>query len=125
MDRNRITRTGARTPGGERASLLEWRCLSAQRSPTQSGDLHAESGEHEGRMQTMKARQLGVIRGKALLTSQPRSRTGENPPYGCSDASCCSSGCKSRRWNLPSCHCSHTVSYTHLRANETVLDLVC
>src|ERR1019366_4070144 len=31
MDRNRITRTGARTPGGERASLLEWRCLSARR----------------------------------------------------------------------------------------------
>ena len=24
--------------------------------------------------------------------------------YGCSDASGCSSGCKSRRWNLPSCH---------------------
>src|ERR1017187_7740230 len=37
--------------------------LERTTSPTQSGDLHAESGEHEGRMQTMRARQLGVIRG--------------------------------------------------------------
>src|SRR6266478_2963658 len=62
--------------------------------------------------------------GKALLESQPSSRTGENPPYGmiggveetsasfearsaprsyptCSEASCHSSGCKSRRHRSP------------------------
>src|ERR1035438_9214282 len=38
MDRNRITRTGARTPGEERHRPLEWRCLERTTAPTQSGD---------------------------------------------------------------------------------------
>jgi len=39
--------------------------LERTTSPTQSGDRNAESGEYEGRMQTMRTRQLGVSRGQA------------------------------------------------------------
>jgi hypothetical protein len=64
LDRNRITRTGARTPGGERHSPLAWRCLSAQLPRLRAGTSRFESGEHEGRMQTRRARQLGVTLGE-------------------------------------------------------------
>jgi hypothetical protein len=52
MDRDRITRTGARAPGVERLSPLARRCSSAQRAPAQYGANDKASGEHEGRRQT-------------------------------------------------------------------------
>jgi hypothetical protein len=39
--------------------------LERTAAPTQSGERKAESGEHEGRMQTGKARDVGAARGKA------------------------------------------------------------
>src|SRR6516164_10516429 len=37
MDQDNITWTGARTPGVERRTSLEWRCSTEQVSPTQCG----------------------------------------------------------------------------------------
>ena len=44
MDRDTITRTGARTPGVERQKPLERRCTSAPRSPAQNGDRMGAAG---------------------------------------------------------------------------------
>jgi hypothetical protein len=52
MDRDSITRTGARAPGVERQSPFARWCSSAQRPPAQYGVYDAASGEHEGRKQT-------------------------------------------------------------------------
>jgi|HubBroStandDraft_1064217.scaffolds.fasta_scaffold34466_3 hypothetical protein len=65
MDRDRITRTGASTPGVEQHRLLSWRCPSAQLPRHSAGIYRFGSGEHEGRMQTRWARQLGAYGGKA------------------------------------------------------------
>jgi len=51
---------------------------------------------------------LAGVRQAALTPHiQDKSRMREIRSYGCSDASCCSSGCESRRWNLPICHRSY------------------
>ena len=42
------------------------------------------------------------------LFSVPIGDGGNPSPLGCSDASCSSSGCKSRRWRMPRCHRSYT-----------------
>jgi hypothetical protein len=57
MDRDNITRTGARAPGVERLEPLERRCLYVDRSPTQSGEysIVAESTKGDGKPGTGKA----------------------------------------------------------------------
>src|SRR5712691_11759821 len=64
MDRDRITRTGARAPGVERQSPLARWCSSAQRAPAQYGVYNEASGEHEGRGQTGR-RDCSAPHGKA------------------------------------------------------------
>jgi hypothetical protein len=63
MDRDRITRTGARAPGVERQMLLERKRSSALRPRHRTGQRH-KSGEHEGRRQT--DRRADASNGKAL-----------------------------------------------------------
>jgi hypothetical protein len=54
MDRDTITRTGARTPGVERLKPLERRCPSAPSPLDLERGYDEESGEHEGRRQTTR-----------------------------------------------------------------------
>src|SRR6266567_255997 len=49
MDGDTITRTGVRVPGVERRGPFAWRCLRAQRAPTQSREQTLEAaGTKEG-----------------------------------------------------------------------------
>src|ERR1700694_3253129 len=52
MDRDRITRTGARAPGVERVGPLARRGLTSTIAPHTEQGLHGESSGHEGRWQT-------------------------------------------------------------------------
>src|SRR5215472_15576445 len=52
MDRDTITRTGARTPGAERQKPLARRCTSAPRSSDTVRGFTVISDGHEGRWQT-------------------------------------------------------------------------
>src|SRR5262250_1493237 len=74
MDRDSITRTGARAPGVER--LIRSHGGARQRiiPDTEQGITDGRQ-EHEGRWQTS-------LLGRPRLTVRPWSRTGENPPYG-------------------------------------------
>ena len=63
-DRDNTTRTGARTPGVERQAA-RMAVLERTASPTQRGERNAEGGGNEGRMQTVRARHVGVAGGKA------------------------------------------------------------
>src|SRR5215472_585172 len=74
MDRDSITRTGARAPGVER--LIRSHGGARQRIiPDTEQGITDVSQEHEGRRQTS-------LLGRPRLTVRPWSRTGENPPYG-------------------------------------------
>src|SRR5215472_7786368 len=74
MDRDSITRTGARAPGVER--LIRSHGGAHQRIiPDPEQGITDVSQEHEGRRQTS-------LLGRPRLTVRPWSRTGENPPYG-------------------------------------------
>src|SRR6516165_3404362 len=64
MDRDNITRTGARAPGVKRQWPLERRCASAPRSSASNEDKAQGSEVHEGRMQTARREELAVC-GKA------------------------------------------------------------
>ncbi len=64
MDRDNITRTGARAPGVKRQWPLERRCASAPRSSASNEDKAQGSEVHEGRMQTARREELAVY-GKA------------------------------------------------------------
>src|SRR5215471_18394756 len=88
MDRDNITRTGARTSrvGGVcRRMAVHYRV----RGPAQYGTTDVGHEVHEGRRQTGHSTgyagsrlNLKNVAGRSRLTSQPSSRTGENPPYG-------------------------------------------
>src|SRR5713226_367851 len=52
MDRDRITRTGARAPWGRAAKSARTVVLKRATCPAQYGVYDAASGEHEGRRQT-------------------------------------------------------------------------
>src|SRR6476646_6357645 len=82
MDRDSITRTGARAPGVGQQICSNGGAQSAKLPRHRAGIYRFESGEHEGGMPTRWARQLGASLGRHRLTGQPGSRTGENPPYG-------------------------------------------
>src|ERR1700757_1747983 len=77
MDRDTITRTGARTPGVERLQSLEWRRSSAQLPRHRAGTNRFESEEREGGRKTRGARQLGPPAGKA-----PSDRPALKPYWG-------------------------------------------
>ena len=65
MDRDNITRSGARAPGVERRRPLARRCTSAPRPlDLERGYVVTGSEVHEGRMQTARREEL-VIDGKA------------------------------------------------------------
>src|SRR6516162_8429278 len=74
MDRDSITRTGARAPGVERWIRSHGGAPQRIISDTEQG-ITDGSQEHEGRRQTS-------LLGRPRLTVRPWSRTGENPPYG-------------------------------------------
>ena len=88
MDRDNITRTGARTSrvgGVFRRMAVHYRA----RGPAQNGTTDVGHEVHEGRRQTGHSTgyagsrlNLTNVPGRSRLTSQPSSRTGENPPYG-------------------------------------------
>jgi len=73
MDRDNITRTGARAPGVERLYRLHGGGNGRYATSTQSEKLwRGAATAKDGRKP----------QGKARLISRPWSRTGENPPYG-------------------------------------------
>src|SRR6516165_1858693 len=74
MDRDSITRTGARAPGVERWIRSHGGAPQRIISDSEQG-LTDGRQEHEGRRQTS-------LLGRPRLTVRPWSRTGENPPYG-------------------------------------------
>src|SRR6516164_9316491 len=74
MDRDSITRTGARAPGVERWIRSHGGACKRIISDTEQG-ITDGSQEHEGRRQTSAL-------GRPRLIVRPWSRTGENPPYG-------------------------------------------
>src|ERR1700741_3236053 len=87
-DRDTITRTRARTPGGGGVISLHG---GAQSSlwPDTVRDNRVDPEVHKGRMQTGRRTadagsrlKLPTTPGRHRLKSQPSSRTGENPPYG-------------------------------------------
>jgi hypothetical protein len=88
MDRDNITRTGARTSRvGGILRLMAVHCRA--RGPAQNGITDGGHEVHEGRRQTGRTKghagsrlNLKNVLGRSRLTSQPSSRTGENPPYG-------------------------------------------
>ena len=88
MDRDNITRTGARAPGVEQHVLLEWRCFTERVSSAQTEGCMsaAESTKDGNKLDRCKgyagAGLTGVAAGKVLSESQPLSRIGGNPPYG-------------------------------------------
>jgi hypothetical protein len=51
MDRDTITRTGARTPGVGGVST-SWRCIIEPHGPDTERDCRSDQEVHEGRMQT-------------------------------------------------------------------------
>src|SRR5208337_1199584 len=74
MDRDSITRTGARAPGVERNTARTEVPARPIVPDTEQGN--PDGGrKHEGRWQTR-------TRGRPHLIFRPLSRTGENPPYG-------------------------------------------
>src|SRR6266487_3286745 len=82
MDRDRITRTGARAPGVERQWLLERWCADVLRSPR-----HCAGTRRDNNLRTKgggKPHDAKTSRysGRPRLRYRPWSRTGENPPYG-------------------------------------------
>src|SRR5215471_13549817 len=88
MDRDNITRTGARTSrvGGE-PRLMAAHCRVC--GPAQNGITDDDYEVHEGRRQTERRTvyagsrlKLRNASGRSRLISQPSSRTGENSPYG-------------------------------------------
>src|SRR5271156_4133800 len=73
MDRDSITRTGARASGVERS----------YRSHGGSAKELCTLDSERGRCQPHTLRRTGANRkGRPRLTGQPWSRIGENPPYG-------------------------------------------
>src|SRR6516162_2945945 len=74
MDRDSITRTGARAPGVERWIRSHGGAPQRIISDTEQG-ITDGSQEHEGRRPTS-------LLGRPRLTVRPWSRTGDNPPYG-------------------------------------------
>ncbi len=60
MDRDSITRTGARVPGVERQKPLERRCSSASLFPGTERGVKAIGEGHEGRTQTARRDALAV-----------------------------------------------------------------
>jgi hypothetical protein len=81
MDRDTITRSGARTPGVERRSRSNGGAPTHCVTGLRTGYYVTGSEVREGRMQTAR-RDVLVVDRKARLTYRPGSRTGENPPYG-------------------------------------------
>jgi hypothetical protein len=73
MDRDSITRTGARAPGA-------WRYSRKWLAPTQCGEKqHALASAKRG---SQLRRRHWRPAGRLRVNGQPWSRTGENPPYG-------------------------------------------
>jgi hypothetical protein len=63
MDRDTITRTGARAPGVKRLGPLERWCISAPRPPDSERGYDVTGSEvHEGRMQTARRDELVLDR---------------------------------------------------------------
>jgi hypothetical protein len=58
MDRDRITRTGARAPGYSGVSCSNGGAQARHVSPAQYGESNGGSGEHEGRTQTERRDEL-------------------------------------------------------------------
>src|SRR5580700_7006098 len=73
MDRDNITRTGARAPG-------VWRCSSKGLAPTLSGENQHILPSTKSGSKPHPGNKCPV--GRPRLIGQPWSRTGENPPYG-------------------------------------------
>src|SRR5215471_16101010 len=73
MDRDSITRTGARAPGVERLIRSHGGAHQRILPDTEQGITDGRQ-EHEGRWQTS-------LLGRPRLIVRPWSRTGENPPY--------------------------------------------
>src|SRR5271157_2407706 len=74
MDRDSITRTGARAPGVERNTARAEVPAHPIVPDTEQGNCDG-GRKYEGRCQTR-------LRGRPRLIFRPLSRTGENPPYG-------------------------------------------
>src|SRR5215469_8010268 len=77
MDRDSITRSGARTPWGRAIKVARMAALKRTTSPTQSGDIQVGSDQRERGKQTRWARQLGASFGKA-----PSDRPALKPYWG-------------------------------------------
>src|SRR4029434_1542127 len=81
MDRDSITRSGARTPGAEWPGPLERWCSTEQATSTLSEDTRAATEcTKDGGKPWGVAR--GRLAGRLHLICRPSSRNGENPPYG-------------------------------------------
>ena len=70
MDRDRITRTGARAPGVERQAARTEVLQRTASLDSERGYDAAGSEVHEGRMQTARREEL-VVDGKARLKYRP------------------------------------------------------
>src|SRR6516225_7946912 len=87
-DRDSITRTRARTPGGGGLPTLHGGA-SARNRPDTERDIRGYDGMHEGRKQTNawsayagSNLELSDALGRRRPKRHPSSRTGENPPNG-------------------------------------------
>jgi hypothetical protein len=69
MERDSITRSGARAPGVERQRPLERRCFSAQRPPAQNGELTREAGSTKDNGKPSEARKRRT--GRPCLIYRP------------------------------------------------------
>src|SRR6516225_4758863 len=85
MERDSITRSGARAPGVGG----EFHRMAVQYIASTDPTLGGSTLKHEGRRQTGRRAvyagsrlKLKDVPGRSRLIRQPWSRTGENPPYG-------------------------------------------
>src|SRR5215471_12879930 len=88
MDRDNTTRTGARTSGVAEYSASWWCIIEpAARLSTGSPMLATRCTKGEDKPDVERCMpgaglNRGTLPGRSRPTSQPSSRTGENPPYG-------------------------------------------
>ena len=88
MDRDNTTRTGARTSGVAEYSASWWCIIEpAARLSTGSPMLATRCTKGEDKPDVERRMpgaglNCGTLPGRSRPTSQPSSRTGENPPYG-------------------------------------------
>jgi len=81
MDRDTITRTGARAPGVGRSNRSHGGVVLSQQPRRRARNNEATGDTKDGR-KPRDAMSFKRHAGRPRSISQPSSRTGENPPYG-------------------------------------------